>query len=79
MNLLLVKKAKTFDEEKNVAQKAPVDGITIDNLGKEKKELPKTTQSNFLIQLKLQIFIIKIQQKYDQRSKKKLVLKISRL
>ena len=29
----VAKKAKTFDEEKKVAQKAPVDGITIDNLG----------------------------------------------
>ena len=29
----IAKKAKTFDEEKNVAEKAPVDGITIDNLG----------------------------------------------
>ena len=28
----IAKKAKTFDEEKNVAEKAPVDGITIDNL-----------------------------------------------
>jgi hypothetical protein len=41
----VAKKAKTFDEEKNVAQKVPVDGITIDNLGtKESKELPKITQ-----------------------------------
>ena len=32
----VAKKAKTFDEEKSVAEKAPVDGITIDNLGKEK-------------------------------------------
>ena len=29
----IAKKAKTFDEEKNVAEKAPVDGIKIDNLG----------------------------------------------
>ena len=29
----IAKKAKTFNEEKNVAQKAPVDGIKIDNLG----------------------------------------------
>ena len=28
----IAKKAKTFDEEKNVAQKVPVDGIKIDNL-----------------------------------------------
>ena len=29
----VAKKAKTFDEEKKVAEKAPVDGIQIDNLG----------------------------------------------
>jgi len=37
----IAKKAKTFNEEKKVAEKAPVDGIQIDNLGdvtKPKKE-----------------------------------------
>ena len=29
----IAKKAKTFEEEKKVAEKAPVDGIKIDNLG----------------------------------------------
>jgi len=56
----VAKKAKTFDEEKNVAQKAPVDGITIDNLGtEEKKELPKITQSNFLYSIKIADFYYK--------------------
>jgi len=56
----VAKKAKTFDEEKKVAEKAPVDGITIDNLGtKEKKELPKTTQSNFLYSIKIADFYYK--------------------
>jgi len=56
----VAKKAKTFDEEKNVAQKAPVDGIIIDNLGTaEKKELPKTTQSNFLYSIKIADFYYK--------------------
>ncbi|WP_262589202.1 SPOR domain-containing protein [Candidatus Pelagibacter communis] len=56
----VAKKAKTFDEEKKVAQKAPVDGITIDNLGNvEKKELPKTTQSNFLYSIKIADFYYK--------------------
>ncbi len=56
----VAKKAKTFDEEKNVAQKAPVDGITIDNLGtEEEKELPKTTQSNFLYSIKIADFYYK--------------------
>ena len=56
----VAKKAKTFDEEKKVAQKAPVDGITIDNLGtEEKRELPKTTQSNFLYSIKIADFYYK--------------------
>ena len=56
----VAKKAKTFDEEKKVAQKAPVDGITIDNLGtEEKKELPKNTKSNFLYSIKIADFYYK--------------------
>ena len=56
----VAKKAKTFEEEKKVAQKAPVDGITIDNLGTvDKKELPKTTQSNFLYSIKIADFYYK--------------------
>jgi len=37
----IAKKAKTFNEEKNVAEKVPVDGIKIDNLGdnSEKKKV----------------------------------------
>jgi len=52
----IAKKAKTFDEEKNVAEKAPVDGIKIDNLGitvKEKKEIKK---SIFLYSIKIADF-----------------------
>ena len=48
-----------FDEEKTVAEKAPVDGIQINDLNKKKKK--KKKKKNFLIQLKLLIFIIKIQ------------------
>ena len=59
-SIFVAKKAKTFDEEKKVAQKAPVDGITIDNLGTvEKKELPKTSQSNFLYSIKIADFYYK--------------------
>tara|TARA_B100001250_G_scaffold400552_1_gene411235 strand:- start:565 stop:1104 length:540 start_codon:yes stop_codon:yes gene_type:complete len=35
----LAKKAKTFDEEKKVADKAPVDGISVSNLSVDKKKL----------------------------------------
>ncbi len=34
----IAKKAKTFDEEKKVANKAPVDGITINTIGIENKK-----------------------------------------
>ena len=40
----IAKKAKTFKEEKKVAEKAPIDGIQIDNLGEtidKKKEIKK--------------------------------------
>jgi len=52
----VAKKAKTFDEEKKVAEKAPVDGITIDNLGKEKKKEIKTKKSKFLYSIKIADF-----------------------
>ena len=35
--LFIAKKAKTFEEEKKVADKAPVEGITIKNLNSKKK------------------------------------------
>ena len=52
----IAKKAKTFDEEKNVAEKAPVDGITIDNLGKEKDKEVKTKKYKFLYSIKIADF-----------------------
>ena len=53
----IAKKAKTFDEEKNVAEKAPVDGIKIDNLGNSNK--PKKTsfkKNNFKYSIKIADF-----------------------
>ena len=49
----IAKKAKTFDEEKNVAEKAPVDGITIDNLGvvANKKKLIKKSIFSYSIKI----------------------------
>ena len=43
-SVFIAKKAKTFTEEKKVAEKVPVDGIKIDNLGNsslQKKEITK--------------------------------------
>ena len=50
----IAKKAKTFKEEKNVAEKAPVDGIKIDNLGEnivQKKEIVKDNIFNYSIKI----------------------------
>ena len=50
----IAKKAKTFEEEKKVAEKAPVDGIQIDNLGKtlvQKKEIIKNNVFNYSIKI----------------------------
>ena len=55
----IAKKAKTFDEEKNVAQKAPIDGIKIDNLGVIKKEKIKNDKVNFLYSIKIADFYYK--------------------
>ena len=40
-NVFIVKDAKTFDEEKNVANKAPIDTITIQNIGLTDKKKTK--------------------------------------
>ena len=37
----IAKKSKTFDEEKNVAEKAPIDGIQINDLSKTNKKEKK--------------------------------------
>ena len=53
----IAKKAKTFDEEKNVAVKAPVDGIKIDNLGNsnQPKKVPPI-KNNFKYSIKIADF-----------------------
>ena len=43
----VAKKAKTFNEEKKVAEKAPVDGIKIDNLGENIKKDNAVMNDNF--------------------------------
>ena len=50
----VAKKAKTFEEEKKVAEKAPVDGIQIDNLGEinqQKKEALKEEFFSYSIKI----------------------------
>jgi len=65
----IAKKAKTFDEEKNVAEKAPVDGIKIDNLGIVKNKKKKVKSQNFLYSIKIADF-------YHEDSAKNMVNRI---
>ena len=55
----IAKKAKTFDEEKNVAEKAPVDGIKIINLGSNETEKKQINIINFLYSIKIADFYYK--------------------
>ena len=43
----IAKKSNTFDEEKNVAEKAPVDEILMNDLSKEKKIIKKKSKKNY--------------------------------
>ena len=66
----VAKKAKTFNEEKNVAEKAPVDGIKIDNLGETNDKKKKITKVNYFE------YSIKIADFYYEDSAKNMVNRI---
>ena len=55
----VAKKAKTFDEEMNVAEKVPVDGITIDNLNTNQIKTKKKKKPDFLYSIKIADFYYK--------------------
>ena len=55
----IAKKAKTYDEEKMVAEKAPVDGIVIDNLGTVEKKDIKIIEKSFLYSIIIADFYFK--------------------
>ena len=52
-SIFLAKKAKTFDEEKNVVDKAPVEDISINNLNidPEKTTISKKNKFNYIIKI----------------------------
>ena len=66
----IAKKAKTFDEEKNVADKAPVEDIQIKELGKVENKSIKVKKDKFS-------YIIKLGDFYFQKSAKLMKLRIS--
>ena len=55
----VAKKAKTFDEEKQVAQKVPVQGIIIDNLGSSNTKKNKITPQKISYSIKIADFYFK--------------------
>mgnify|MGYP005993445375 CR=1 FL=1 len=55
----VAKKAKTFDEEKEVADKAPIDGIVINDLNKKKIMKKKIKSESFSYSIKLADFYYK--------------------
>ena len=55
----VAKKAKTFDEEKQVADKAPVEGILINNLGSLKVKKNKISPQKFTFSIKIADFYFK--------------------
>jgi hypothetical protein len=55
-SIFVAKKAKTHDEEKNVAIKAPVDGISINDLNKKKIDDKKIYSTKFSYTIKVADF-----------------------
>ena len=67
----IAKKSKTFDEEKNVAAKAPVESVKIKNLTNNVIKNEKVIKKKFL-------YIIKIADFYFEKSAKNMVLRIKK-
>ena len=55
----IAKKAKTFDEEKLVAEKAPIDGVKISDLNLKPKKIKKTKKKLFSYSIKVADFYYK--------------------
>ena len=55
----VAKKAKMFEEEKSVAEKAPIDGIKINDLNIKKQKKKLTTNKNFSYSIKVADFYYK--------------------
>ena len=55
----IAKKAKMFEEERSVAEKAPVDGILINDLNKKKQKKKKLKKKIFSYSIKIADFYYK--------------------
>ena len=66
----VAKKSKTFDEEKKVAEKAPIDGIKISNLNKVGKNIKKSKKNQKFS------YSIKIADFYYKKSAQNMIKKI---
>ena len=55
-SIFVAQKAKTYDEERNVAVKAPVDGISINDLNVEKISVKKGYSTEFSYSIKIADF-----------------------
>ena len=58
-SIFVAHKAKTYDEEKSVAVKAPVDGISINDLNVVKKDNKRTLNKKFSYTIKIADFYFK--------------------
>jgi hypothetical protein len=68
-SLFIAKKAKTYDEEKEVANKAPVNDISINDLNKKKSYKKKITNNSFS-------YIIKVADFYFNETALKMIERI---
>ena len=76
----IAKKAKMFEEERTVAEKAPVDGIEINDLNTKKAKKKKTKSKNFSYSIKVADFYYKdTAQIMIDRIKKEASIKNSRI
>ena len=68
-SIFIAKKSKTFEEEKKVAEKAPIDGIQIKDLNSSSKKIKKNIKFKFSYSIKLADF-------YYKRSAKTMISRI---
>jgi len=68
-SIFIAKKSKTFEEEKKVAEKAPIDGIQIKDLNSTSKKIKRNSKLKFSYSIKLADF-------YYKRSAKTMISRI---